>query len=173
VWVAFDGVNFRNERFCDEVISSKHTGWFTDPDQDETARGIVASLPHGRFIAGYFLSMNDERVYFPDIFDDEQDAARMADEHARVIGEQESEYQARWREANKLAGGIDEALDELKKVRSKLHVSIAARESAGVCRQTRDYAQGFNWELREAAHELVKTIRNARGRLKNEFAGML
>lgn len=100
VWYTHDGAEFRNERFCDEVEGTRigHRGWFTDDCEDETVRGIVASLPHGRFIAGYLLSMNDERVYFPEVHTDESDAARMADEHARVIAESERDYQASERE---------------------------------------------------------------------------
>ena len=62
-------------------------GWYTDSYQDETAVGIIASLPHGRFIAGYRWTSNDERVYFGEVFANEDDAARMADEHARVFAE--------------------------------------------------------------------------------------
>lgn len=87
VWYSHHGEQFRNERDACEVLRMRHTGWFTDNYQDETAVGIIASLPHGRFIAGYRWTSNDERVYFDEVFTNEDDAARMADEHARAFAE--------------------------------------------------------------------------------------
>ena len=86
-WYTHSGEQFRNERDACEVLRMRHTGWFTDNYQDDTAVGIVASLTHGRYIAGYRWTSNDERVYFDDVFTNEDDAARMADEHARVFAE--------------------------------------------------------------------------------------
>jgi hypothetical protein len=87
IWYSHSGAQFRNERDACDVVRLQHTGWFTDRYQDETAVGIIASLPHGRFIAGYRWTSNDERVYFDDVFTNEDDAARIADEHARVFAE--------------------------------------------------------------------------------------
>jgi len=86
-WYSHGGEQFRNERDACEVLRMRHTGWYTDSYQDGLAIGIVASLPHGRFIAGYRWTDNDERVYFDDVFTNEDDAAHMADEHARVFAE--------------------------------------------------------------------------------------
>lgn len=87
IWCIHGGEQFRNERDACDVIRLRHTGWYTDSYQEETTVGIVASLPHGRFIAGYRRTSNDERVYFDDVFTNEDDAACMADEHARVFAE--------------------------------------------------------------------------------------
>lgn len=87
VWYSHQGEQFRNERDTGEVLSLRHTGWYTDNYQDGLSIGIIASLPHGRYIAGYRWTDNDERVYFGEIFNNENDAARMADEHARVFAE--------------------------------------------------------------------------------------
>ena len=87
VWYSHGGEQFRNERDACKVLRMRHTGWYTDSQQDDTAVGIVASLTHGRYIAGYRWTSNDERVYFGDVFTNEDDAARMADEHARVFAE--------------------------------------------------------------------------------------
>lgn len=94
VWCTHAGEYFRNERFADEVCRKiGHKGWYTDDFCDSTIRGIVASLPHNRFIAGYYWSENGERVWYPEIFSDDTDAASMADEHARVAAESEREFQ--------------------------------------------------------------------------------
>lgn len=134
IWHTQSGADyFRAVRYADEVYRGiTHIGWFTDADEHggkETARGIVASLSHGRFIAGYELSMNDERVYFAQVFTNETDAARMADEHARVIGEQESEYQSQWREGNKLDSLIDEKLADVRELHEKMRRCIGVKNS--------------------------------------------
>ena len=87
IWYSHGGEQFRNERDACDVLRLQHTGWFTDSYQEETVIGIIASLTHGRYIAGYRWTSNDERVYFGEIFIDETEAAQMADEHARVFAE--------------------------------------------------------------------------------------
>lgn len=89
IWATQDGAQFRNERDCHDVLHSRngHTGWYSDVHQDDTVIGIIARLPHGRIIAGYRWTCNDERVYYPETYVDEEDAARMSDEHARVYAE--------------------------------------------------------------------------------------
>lgn len=94
IWYTHQGQYFRRERDAHAIVRHLHTGWYTDEFHDDTAVGIVASLPHGRFLAGYRWTCNDERVYFSEVFDNEHDAAYMADEHARVFAEREREFQA-------------------------------------------------------------------------------
>ena len=86
-WHAHMGEQFRNEFDVHSVTGFKYHAWHTNCEGSELAIGIVASLPHARFIAGYRWTSNDERVYFPEIFDDDEDAMRVADEHARVFAE--------------------------------------------------------------------------------------
>ena len=96
-WYSNMGEQFRNERDADTCEGGPdHSGWFTDSEGYDKAVGIVASLSHGRFIAGYRWTSNDERVYFDDVFTDESEAARMADEHARVFADSAREDNARY-----------------------------------------------------------------------------
>lgn len=88
-WYSHTGPEFRNERDA--------RGAYSTDDDGESAVGIIANLSHGRFIAGYRWTSNDERVYFPDVFDDESDAAHMAGEHARVFAESAYEDSQRFR----------------------------------------------------------------------------
>lgn len=154
VWYSHDGEAFRNERFADDVARMDHRGWFTDTDQNDTARGIVAGLTHGRFIAGYFLSMNDERVYFPEIFTDETDCARMADTHARIIGEAEHEHAVRFDEAQTLESEVEEAITRLRECIVLRHVTCM------------EY-------VRNEITDLIETIRENRETLKADYAGVL
>ena len=110
-WYSHGGAQFRGERFADECEGGPdHTGWYTDVHCDGKARGIVGRLPHGRFIVGYHWSDNGERVYFPEVFDSERDAARAADSHAERFAEDASEDSERF-DALQDAEGHAEAVE--------------------------------------------------------------
>lgn len=156
-WYTQNGAQFRREWFCDEVPNGPridHTGWYCDAYGEKMARGIVALLPHGRFIAGYWMSGNDERVYFGEIFDAARDAALMADEHARVISEQEAEHNERFNAAQKLE-------DENEQAFNRLRECLALRNNACFT------------ALRDEARELIETIKGNRETLATEYKGVL
>lgn len=162
VWYAHGGPLFRHERDAHEVIAMPHKGWFTDAGEyggDELAIGIVAGLPHGRFLAGYRTTMNGERVYFPEIFDSKRDAARMADEHARIIGEQESEYQARVHAADDLDSLISEKKEVIDHCKGELELAIAACKGAERHSLTWSYAMRKRKQARTDAHNTAIDIR--------------
>lgn len=96
IWYSHCAPDFRDERDAHEIIPRLTCGWFTGSDANETAVGIVCRLSHGRMIAGYRWTSNDERVYFPQVFTDEEEAASMADEHARVFAESAREDSERF-----------------------------------------------------------------------------
>ena len=88
------GQPFTRWRWCDDIDSSiRHTGWWFDDECDEKIRGIVILLPHGRYMAGWSMGEHMASAIEPGIFDDIDEAARMADEHARVAADNECEYQ--------------------------------------------------------------------------------
>lgn len=69
----------------------RHQGWFCDEYSCETIRGLVFRLPKGRgFLAawsmGEGMASNLDTSY---IWDDEQDAARAADQMAEQAAEWE------------------------------------------------------------------------------------
>lgn len=133
VWYSHSGPQFRNERDANDIVSLSHDGWYTDADEcggNELAFGIVAGLPHGRFLAGYRLTTNDERVYFGELFDNERDAAYAADEHARIIAESESEYHQKWNAARDLDMLIEEKKEDVLDCKQRLEIAIAACEGA-------------------------------------------
>lgn len=122
VWYCHTGAQFRDEKFADECTNGPvHKGWFTDMHGDEKARGIVGRLPHGRFIAGYCWSANGERVYFSKIFDEETEAAQMADEHARVFAESAYEDSARFDAMQYAEFDCEEKLLEVQKAFALRH----------------------------------------------------
>lgn len=74
----------------------RHKGWFCDDSQDQTIRGIVLRLPHGRgFLAGWSMGEGmASSVDFSPIFADAAGAALCADSMAENAAESEREYQA-------------------------------------------------------------------------------
>ena len=142
-WYSYGGEQFRNERDAHDCDGGPdHAGWFCDVDCNEKAIGIVASLTHGRFIAGYRWTSNDERVYFPEVFTDESDAARMADEHARVFAESTREDSERFDAMQAAESETEEKEQALKLAFMARHVSAEhaelAREALEELRSARD-----------------------------------
>lgn len=157
IWYSQGGEQFRREWFCDEVPDGpriNHTGWFCDPDQDSKARGIVALLPHGRFIAGLVYTMNDERVYYGTLYDTARDAALSADASARVYAEEESAYQEKWQAARALEEDNETCFQRLREC-------LALRNNPCFA------------ALRDEARELMETIRANRETLATEYKGVL
>lgn len=139
-WFAWSA-QFRNEREAHLILPRmRHTGWFGDTENQEKLHvGIVAGLSHGRFIAGYLSNDFGERVYFPEVFTDENEAARMADEHARVAAECEDEYSQRFNEAMRLDGLIDDKLSEVERSFAlRNHPRLGANEREMVSGHIRD-----------------------------------
>jgi hypothetical protein len=87
--------------WADEVAprSVKHQGWYIDASQpDETLRGLVMRLPHGRgFLAGWSFGEGMASDISTDIYSDIKEAAIAADDAARDAAERERDYQERER----------------------------------------------------------------------------
>lgn len=85
----------RGWRWADEVDNSiMHTGWFTDDYcSGDKIRGIVISLPHGRFLAGWSMGEGMASNFDGEIYDDAKEAAQAADSLAENAAESEREYQ--------------------------------------------------------------------------------
>ena len=131
---------------------SSHTGWFTNDDgttyKDGSglARGVVVQLPpcpgfkDGRYLAGYWWGDNGEFVIWPDLFKTESEAARMADEHARVFAESAREDNARYE-------AMRNAEDTAEEKRESARLAIMARN--------------VSLEHREMAREAIDDLRTA------------
>lgn len=142
IWYSHTGEQFRDERFCDDVARIGHTGWFTDTDGGEKARGVVGRLPHNRYIAGYHWSSNNERVYFPEVYSDETEAARAADSHAESFAESAREDSERFDAMQDAESKTEEKEREFKLAFMARHVSPdhaeLAREALEELRSARD-----------------------------------
>lgn len=156
VWYTHCGEYFRNERFADEIVRNLPRGWYTNhygttyKDGSGLARGIVASLPHGRFIAGYWFGDNGERVWFDEVFTDEDDAAQRADSHAERFAEMCREDSERFANMQLAEFDVEEKTNALQE-------SIALRHHTkfgGFARVRRDIER-----LRKAWESLTEATR--------------
>lgn len=101
----------RSHRWCDQVYRYiKHTGWYIDSFQDETARGLVIRITgrNGKeqFMAAIADPFNYDRksmngpimLCLDEVFDDEDECARRADSitewYAESCREEDEKYQA-------------------------------------------------------------------------------
>ena len=77
-------------RYADEIVRIYHNGWYVDDFELDTYRGIVLTLPKSKgFLAGY--TMGERMISFVNvrwIHDDEDEAARAADDEAEYAAEE-------------------------------------------------------------------------------------
>ena len=150
IWYADTGSAFRREVYARECGA----GWYTDVACTMKARGIVVRLPHEKFIAGCEWDDTGERVYFPEIFGSETEAAHQADSHAESFADDCREHDAKYREAQNLQ---TEAEDMAQQLAEKLALRNDPRFP----------------NAREEARELLTELRELRERLQNDFADFL
>lgn len=149
VW--YDHVNgyFRNEQPAHKVLPHmRHTGWYSDADCQETVYGIVANLNHGRFISGYHMTMNGEQVWFDEVFDDVEDAARNGDSEAESIAEREREYSERWQAAREISE--DKIPEKIKRRTECLLLARINHDREGMREEARDLKE----EIKDLRYEL-------------------
>ena len=154
VWYSHAGPQFRNECDAHEVQDMRmdHTGWFCDEDCDNMAIGIVGQLSHGRYVAGYRCTMNDERVYFGTVYTDAKEAATAGDEAARIYAEREQEYNARYNAAHRINDDIEEAkTDAARLIALRHHPKLGA-------------------SARDSLECIFESIRDKRAELKNDYS---
>jgi hypothetical protein len=150
VWYSHNGPEFRGERRVIKIRPRLPLGYYTDIDCDETAIGIVSRLTHGRFIAGYLWTLNGERVYFPEVFTDEDDAARAANSHAETFAESAREDSERF---NAMQDAEQEAEDKLTELQKR--IALRHKPQFGGFEAVRDAIS----ELRQARETLADATR--------------
>lgn len=90
-----DGMPGLRWRWCDEIVSVEHTGWFCDEYQDSKIRGLVMRLPKNRgFLAGWSMGEGMASEVYGRIYETEEDAAYAADSMAENVAEKEREYRS-------------------------------------------------------------------------------
>ena len=128
-----------------------HKGWYTSPygdcyiDGSGLCFGVVARLPGKggkcRFVAGYQFGgvdggptldlttvyESENHGWHGDTPDAMTDAARVADELARIAGEKEREYQTAWQAGSQWAGELETVQEARKEALAILTERRAAR----------------------------------------------
>lgn len=110
-WIEDGAIRERSRNWADDIARAvspraiPHTGWYLDrygpcAADDGKARGYVVGISHGRFLAGYRDTESDCGTCFDTsrVFACEYEAAKWADECARIAAERESEWREQERE---------------------------------------------------------------------------
>ncbi|MDI1263880.1 MAG: hypothetical protein PS018_11545 [bacterium] len=101
-WCETPDAYLRRVGFADQFAGIRHNGWYLEDDySDELARGVVFQLParngQTRFLSAVADPFNNgPAILSLEIFDDKDDAARNADELARIYAESERDYRRAW-----------------------------------------------------------------------------
>lgn len=140
------------------VIEAKvdHNGWFADCEgtgDRGLIQGIVAALSHGRTLAGYRNTDTGDHVLYCDEVFTGDDAHRMADEHARVIAEQEQEHDAKFRAMCHAEGLVESHTTDAQD-------AIAARNTSP---RNRQWARDAIDNLRTSREELKRATQEYEG----------
>jgi hypothetical protein len=113
-----------------------HHGWFTDSIfQEDTIRGVVLRLPHGRgFLAGWSMGKGMASKISRRIYPDEVNAAHAADSMAEAAAEAEREYQdgiRAGRDAREaFAEGMGAAVTSMQAAREAMRAAREAMRAA-------------------------------------------
>lgn len=163
VLYSFDknSIPVRSIRFCDDVARIDHKGWYVDDDGCRgVVRGIVADLPHGRFLSGYVESDNDSYVLFTeDIFDNADDAARDADSEAEFYSEQCRELNARFDAMTQAESLVESKESELcaawEDYRAAWSAYLENPQHANAAIRARNWVKELICDLRAFRRELI------------------
>lgn len=153
----------RDIRFADDVDRSiDHNGWFADCNgygDSGVVRGIVARLPHGRFLSGYHWSDNDEYVILTDeVFTDEHEAARDADHEAARYAEDLRDDDARFQTMTDAEGLCESKVSDLRDAWNQYRAAWCAfltdpMRHAKTARKAREWVTELISDLRATRRE--------------------
>lgn len=148
-----DGVWTSETPYFRDTAKQKN-GWYGDSEYQENLHiGVVARLPHSRFIAGYYVDNSETYVWFDEVWSNRRDAAYCADEHARVAAEIEDEYQQKCNEAMRLDSLIEKKLADVLDI---------AEEMRFLAQLECPYARNKRPKLRSEASDIITDIRALR-----------
>lgn len=149
---------------ADKSARMDHQGWYANSFQDETTRGVVYRLPHGRFVAGASDPWNCDKDGFGpflmgrEVFTDEREAALAADRLAEIYEEFLREDDAK----QQAEAQIEEKRAEVASLREDIRELIAGiRESKlapAVCAEIRDSIRR-HWQEMTAARERIHALK--------------
>jgi hypothetical protein len=177
-WHESPATPFRFIGLASDILSLRHTGWYTHHDvYDELARGVVYMLPHNRYLAAIADECNADKDGSgscivetnangqPIIYDSKEDAARAADSFAERYAESAREDDRRECERMRLEDAASEAAETLKSKRDEARALLteirASRLSLGLCERMRGELRA----LRRSMHSAIATIKSSNAKL--------
>ncbi len=171
-WMESPEDHFRFTGLAHDIVSLRHKGWYTDDNQDETARGVVYQMTakdgETRFIAAIADPCNAGKDGagpcvvevkangMPHIYDDKEEAARNADQFAEWYAEGAREDNARQMAEMQ----IEDKGREIVQLRDEVRNLLG--EMRGEQRETRPNICAALWQTnkchRQEMHSLYKRI---------------
>lgn len=147
VWYAHGSTGLRDEK--------TNSSYYTNTDCSEKARGLIVTLPHGRYLAGHYWTENGESVIFPDIYETREDAEAGADYQARKFADCAFNDSQRFDEMKDLEFDIEQKIERLRECHALSNINF--RRAA----------------MRRECREIIADIREMRYRMKNEFSDFI
>lgn len=159
---------FRNVQPAHEIINLRHTGWYNDNDfQDEVIRGMVFQIP-GRNGKPQYLTGHDDPVNpgtacidMRNIFNDREEAARDADDIARLVAERECEYREAWNAGAQAAEKKAESVrivQSLREIVRELRSVTVSGLPAALCGLVKEKLDKGMAEVRRLRADAAKAI---------------
>lgn len=135
-----------------EIVSLGHTGWYSDNYQDTTLVGHVCQLPgrdgQCRYLA-YYQEESGVVVMDAQIHEEKEDAARAADELARIAAEHAREHCAEFQAEQDIAD-------------AKEQIHELGRQIRSILRDMREHPSSLSPVIKAACLELVQSHLAAR-----------
>lgn len=165
-WLEHADEFFRFAGYSDEICprAVRHTGWFVDSEEDETARGVVYRLPHKRgLLIGVYFSYADEHDVLLDFnarydADDEIGAAISADSWAESRAEDARINAEAWQDGNSWRDARDEIVEARKdalKLLAEPRKNLTPEVAVAVRAQVTQYRTTIR-EARERQERLIE-----------------
>lgn len=177
-WHEFPETPFRFIGLAHKIVRLNYTGWYTQHDNyDETARGVVYMLPHGKFIAAIADECNAgtdgrgpcivevKENGTPFFYDSKEEAARNADSFAERYAESAREFDRIESERQRLEDEMSEVEQELDEKRAEARGLVSdireSKLSPGLCERMKHELRA----IRAAMHRAVRTINQNKTKL--------
>jgi len=148
---------------CEESRAIDHTGWYADSHQSALIRGHVLQIPARRgecqyIPATYCNDWDGVTVYLSEICDSKLDAAKMADEYARIEAEQCREQDAQYCAESEIDAKREEVIfarrECLRLLREMRPLRTRGEDVPAICRTLRAGVAHYLVDIREARERI-------------------
>lgn len=169
--IGLNQIDFRNIGYADKIIRTDGAGWYRDNDcgmLNGIYRGHVFQIPARKGSTQYLAAVCDEDADTMIIdatrgkyttFDTKEDAARAADELARILAEHDREFTEAYSQEQAARGRIDDAMIQAASVTA---ASREQRKLGPVGATLRGWLADRINRAREELHDALNALSDAR-----------